>query len=137
MQSFPNQVTLRINDLLFRAVKEIASNNPAIEWTLEKVDNENTFVTREKWFDRMKDIINKFETPVIVSNITIYVLFDMFFKKNEEYDYKNDTYYFAGNKTFEIYYDGLLPGSLDNFIIFDANSLETATIVKYDPNMFL
>ncbi len=138
MQNFPSQVSCRINGLLFKAVKEIAEMTEPIEWSCPIVKNtENIFEARDAWFERLKEIINSFDEPVIVSNITIYIIFDMFFQKNTEYEYKNDSYFIAKEKTFEVYVDALLPSSYDNFVIFDAKNLHIAKLIKYDPSLIL
>ena len=136
MQKFPSQVSCRINGLLFKAVEEIAKMADPIEWSIDK-NIENVFEARNVWFDYLKEIINSFDEPVIVSNITIYSLFDMFFKKNITYKYKNDSYFIANEKTFEVYVDSLLPSSLDYFVIFDANNPHIAKLIKYEPSLIL
>ena len=137
MQQLPNQVLCHLNDILYRAVYEIAKKNPVIEWKVNQLDGEDPKDWRERFFGRLNEIINTYRKPIIVSNITLYVVIETLYKKNEEIDYKNDSYYYADNKVFEIYYDALLSGHHNNFVIFEEDSFDNAAIVTYDVENFL
>ena len=117
---------MHLGDYAYRAIKQIAEeNNNIIELNVDKSN------PREELINALKDCISKFNKPVLITNILIYTLIETFFSKNEDADF---IFNLSESKTFDIHLNPLLSGFYNEFVIFEEDSFDTATIVRYNPD---
>ena len=118
--------SMHLSDYAYRAIKQIAEeNNNIIELNVDKSN------PREELINALKDCISKFNKPVLITNILIYTLIETFFSKNEDADF---IFNLSDSKTFDIHFNPLLSGFYNEFVIFEEDSFDTATIVRYNPD---
>ena len=118
--------SMHLSDYAYRAIKQVAEeNNNIIELNVDKSN------PREELINALKDCISKFNKPVLITNILIYTLIETFFSKNEDADF---IFNLSESKTFDIHLNPLLSGFYNEFVIFEEDSFDTATIVRYNPD---
>ena len=118
--------SMHLSDYAYRAIKQVAEeNNNIIELNVDKSN------PREELINALKNCISKFNKPVLITNILIYTLIETFFSKNEDADF---IFNLSESKTFDIHLNPLLSGFYNEFVIFEEDSFDTATIVRYNPD---